>query len=424
MWGTVGLTYNLDMVKQRLGDKAPLSSLDILMKPEYAAKLADCGISVLESPERRHPDGAQISRQGPRHHQPGRLRGRDRGVQADPPVHQDVRCLELSQRHPQQGALRHQRLVGRLCHRQEPRQGSGGGTQPRLLRARHRRPRLVDLWTIPKDAPNVDNAHKFINYLLDPEVIAKCTNFTNYAHANIPGLKYTDKTVLDDPAVFPTPEIKAKLWTPKSLSTKSGESPNPGLEQDQDRVTSDGRGHAAALPQHRARDQEVRRLHRAVDDVTLDIDEGELFALLGGSGCGKTTLLRMLAGFEHADLRDGSCIDGADMAGVPPYERPDQHDVPVLRAVPAHDGRAERRLRPEAGARCPRHEIAQRVAEMLELVQLEPFGERKPHQLSGGQRQRVALARALVKQPKLLLLDEPLARARQEAARADAVRAR
>lgn len=90
----------------------------------------------------------------------------------------------------------------------------------RRVRAFVSAPAWFDLWCITKDAPHLDNAYKFINYLLDPEVIAKCTNFTNYAHANVPGLQFTDKAVLDDPAVFPTAEIKAKLWTPKTLSNK------------------------------------------------------------------------------------------------------------------------------------------------------------------------------------------------------------
>lgn len=81
-------------------------------------------------------------------------------------------------------------------------------------------PAWFDLWTIPADAPHVENAYKFINYMLQPEVIAKCTNFTHYAHANIPALKYTDKAVLDDPAVFPPESIRKELWTPKTLDKK------------------------------------------------------------------------------------------------------------------------------------------------------------------------------------------------------------
>ena len=146
----------------------------------------------------------------------------------------------------------------------------------------------------------------------------------------------------------------------------------------------------------------------AVDHVSLDILRSELFAILGSSGCGKTTLLRMLAGFEQPSS-GRILIDGVDVTDAPPYERPGQHDVPVVRAVPAHDGGRERRLRAEERAACPPPQIKERVAEMLALVKLESLAARKPDKLSGGQQQRVALARALVKRPKLLLLDEPLA---------------
>ena len=145
----------------------------------------------------------------------------------------------------------------------------------------------------------------------------------------------------------------------------------------------------------------------AVDGVDLDIYKGEFFALLGPSGCGKTTLLRMLAGFETPDAGH-ILIDGADMDGAPPHTRPVNMMFQSYALFP-HMTVAQNigfGLKQDSVAR---PEIAMRVEEMLALVRLEGFGGRKPHQLSGGQRQRVALARALVKKPKLLLLDEPLA---------------
>jgi len=145
----------------------------------------------------------------------------------------------------------------------------------------------------------------------------------------------------------------------------------------------------------------------AVQGVNLTIGKGEIFALLGGSGCGKTTLLRMLAGFETPT--EGSIhIDGQDMADTPPWERP-IHMMFQSYAIFPHMTVAKNigyGLKHEPISRAQREE---RVREMLDLVQLTPFASRKPHQISGGQRQRVALARALARQPKLLLLDEPLA---------------
>ena len=145
----------------------------------------------------------------------------------------------------------------------------------------------------------------------------------------------------------------------------------------------------------------------AVDDLSLDIDKGELFCLLGASGCGKTTLLRMLAGFESVD--SGSIeIDGIDMSRVPPATRPVNIMFQNYALFPhmTVDSNIAYGLK-RAGL--PRAEIESRVTELLRLVRLSGMGGRKPHQLSGGQRQRVALARALARRPKLLLLDEPLA---------------
>jgi putrescine transport system ATP-binding protein len=144
----------------------------------------------------------------------------------------------------------------------------------------------------------------------------------------------------------------------------------------------------------------------AVDDVSLQIYEGEIFCLLGGSGCGKTTLLRMLAGFE-TPTSGRLLIDGQDMAGIPPYERPVNMMFQSYALFPHMTvaGNVAFGLEQE---RLPRREIERRVAEILGIVKMESFARRKPHQLSGGQRQRVALARSLVKRPKLLLLDEPL----------------
>jgi putrescine transport system ATP-binding protein len=144
----------------------------------------------------------------------------------------------------------------------------------------------------------------------------------------------------------------------------------------------------------------------AVNDVSLNIYRGEIFCLLGGSGCGKTTLLRMLAGFERPTA-GRIFIDGQNMEGVPPYDRPVNMMFQSYALFPHMT--VEQNIAfglKQEGA--PRAQIKERVAEMIAMVKLTGFEQRKPHQLSGGQRQRVALARSLIKRPKLLLLDEPL----------------
>ena len=144
----------------------------------------------------------------------------------------------------------------------------------------------------------------------------------------------------------------------------------------------------------------------AVDNIDLDIYKGELFSLLGGSGCGKTTLLRMLAGFEPPS--SGTIyIDGVDMTDVPPYARPINMMFQSYALFP-HMTVEQNVAYGLKRDKTPKNEIKRRVDEILSMVELSDFIKRKPHQLSGGQRQRVALARALVKRPKVLLLDEPL----------------
>jgi putrescine transport system ATP-binding protein len=145
----------------------------------------------------------------------------------------------------------------------------------------------------------------------------------------------------------------------------------------------------------------------AVEALTLDIRQGEFFALLGPSGCGKTTLLRMLAGFETPS-EGRILLAGEDIAAVPPHRRPVNMMFQSYALFPhlTVEGNVGFGLRQE---KVGRRERSERVADMLALVKLKNFGKRRVSQLSGGERQRVALARSLIKRPRVLLLDEPLA---------------
>jgi spermidine/putrescine transport system ATP-binding protein len=146
--------------------------------------------------------------------------------------------------------------------------------------------------------------------------------------------------------------------------------------------------------------------HEILHDINLDVREGEFLTLLGPSGCGKTTLLRLISGFE--DPTFGTIfIDNKDVSGLPPHQR-HVHTVFQSYALFPHMTVFENVA---FGLRCqkvPQAEIQTRVADVLSMVKLERYSERKPDQLSGGQQQRVAIARAAVNRPRVLLLDEPL----------------
>ena len=144
----------------------------------------------------------------------------------------------------------------------------------------------------------------------------------------------------------------------------------------------------------------------AIENLTLDIYEREFFALLGPSGCGKTTMMRMLAGFE-APTEGVIELAGQDIAPIPPNKRAVNMMFQSYALFP-HLTVYENIAFGLRRDKMPKVDLDNRVKEMLKLVKLEPFAQRKPHQISGGQRQRVALARSLAKAPKLLLLDEPL----------------
>jgi putative spermidine/putrescine transport system ATP-binding protein len=145
---------------------------------------------------------------------------------------------------------------------------------------------------------------------------------------------------------------------------------------------------------------------RAVDNVNLEVLDGEFFSMLGPSGSGKTTCLRMIAGFDRPTL-GRIVLYGQDVSNLPPYERPVNtvfQDYALFPHMTVEQNIAYGLMI----RKVPAAERKKRVDEMLALVQLPGFGHRKPAQLSGGQRQRVALARALINQPRVLLLDEPL----------------
>jgi putrescine transport system substrate-binding protein len=217
MWGTVGFTFNLDMVKERLPD-ADLASLDTIFKPENAAKLADCGISILDSQGDMIPMLLKYLGKDPDTTNPADF---DAVVELFKPVRQHVKTFDNTN---YLNAIPN----GEVCvvnswsgdYATAKARAAEAGIEINLAYfvPTTGSPAWVDTWCVPADAPHKENAYKFLDFMLDPEVIAKCTNFTNYANANVPASKFVDPAVLADPAVYPNDEIKQRLWTPKPLT--------------------------------------------------------------------------------------------------------------------------------------------------------------------------------------------------------------
>ena len=219
MWGTVGMTFNVDMVKERIPD-ADLSSLDILFKPENAAKLADCGISILESPTDVIPMTLAYLGLDPNTTNPADF---DRVVKAFAPIRQYIRAFDSSNylnAIPNKELCMINNWAGDYATANARAKEAGIDINLAYFVPKTGSPAWFDLWCIPADAQHVDNAHKFINYLLEPEVIAKCTAYTNYANANLAANKFVDPEILANPAIYPSEELRKNLWTTKASSSE------------------------------------------------------------------------------------------------------------------------------------------------------------------------------------------------------------
>jgi putrescine transport system substrate-binding protein len=217
MWGTVGLTFNVDMVKARIPN-ADLASLDILFKPENAAKLADCGISILESPADIIPMALAYLGLDPNTTNPADF---DAVVKVFAAIRQYIRVFDSNNflnAIPNKELCVITNWAGDYATATARAKEAGIALNLAYNVPKTGSPAWFDIWCIPADAKHVDNAHKFINYMLEPEVIAKCTNYTHYANANLAANKFVDPAILADPAVYPDDKVRRRLWTQKALS--------------------------------------------------------------------------------------------------------------------------------------------------------------------------------------------------------------
>ena len=217
MWGTVGMAYNMDMVKERLGEDAPLDSLDILFKPEYASKLADCGISVLESPTDVIPMALAYLGKNPNSKDPADY---DAVVELFKPIRQYIKTFDSAN---YLNALPNKELCVAMSwsgdYATAATRAAEAGVDINLAYhiPKSGVPSWFDVWLIPADAPHPENALLFIDYLLRPQVIADATNFTYYANANKAATELVAKEIVEDPAIYPDDATMAKLFTRDEL---------------------------------------------------------------------------------------------------------------------------------------------------------------------------------------------------------------
>lgn len=217
MWGSVGVTYNMEMVAERMPD-AKLDSLDMIFKPELAAKFADCGISVLDSPTDLIPmvlrylgkDGDTIN-----------VADYDAVVEAFKPVRQYIRTFDNTN---YLNAIPNKELCvinnwsGDYSTATARAKEAGVDIKLEYHVPETGAPAWVDCMCLTSDAAHVGAAYTFLEYMLQPEVIAKCTNFTNYANGNLASKPFVDPAILANPAVYPDDKVKARLWAPKPFS--------------------------------------------------------------------------------------------------------------------------------------------------------------------------------------------------------------
>lgn len=217
MWGSVGFTYNLDLVKARLPG-ADLESLDTIFKPENAAKLADCGISILDSQTDVVPmllkylglDGDTQN-----------IADYDKVAALFKTIREHVRTFDNTNylnAIPNGELCAINNWSGDYSTAKTRAEEAGVTINLAYFVPKTGSPAWSDNWCIPKDAKNKDNAYVFLEYMLQPEVAAKCTNFTNYANANLKANAFIDPAVLANPAIYPDEATMQRLWAPKPFS--------------------------------------------------------------------------------------------------------------------------------------------------------------------------------------------------------------
>ncbi|MBP2463502.1 MULTISPECIES: polyamine ABC transporter substrate-binding protein [unclassified Rhizobium] len=212
MWGTTGIGYNVDKVKKALGD-TPLDSWDVLFKPENAAKLKSCGVNILDASDETFAIGMNYVGKDPDSKE-------TKDLEAGGKVYSDIRS---SAKTFNSSSYIDDLANGDICitigwsgdilQAKTRAEEAKNGVNIEFSIPKEGTYMWFDNLAIPADAKNVAEAHEFINYLMKPEVIAKASNYVQYANGNLASQKFIDKGVLENPAVYPTEEVTKKLFT-------------------------------------------------------------------------------------------------------------------------------------------------------------------------------------------------------------------
>ena len=215
MWGTTGVGYNVDKVKAVLGDEAPTDSWDLIFKPEVASKLADCGIAMLDSGDEMMTAALGYLGLDPNSHDPADMKKAEEMLLKVRPYvryfHSSRYITDLANGNIC-AAAGFSGDVFQAAYRAEE---AKNGVDIAFAIPKEGAQLWFDMMAIPKDAPNPDNAHTFINYILRPDVVAPITNYVAYANPNKAANELVDPEILGDPAIYPTEETMQKLYVAK-----------------------------------------------------------------------------------------------------------------------------------------------------------------------------------------------------------------
>ncbi|SES92657.1 polyamine ABC transporter substrate-binding protein [Oceanicella actignis] len=213
MWGTTGIGYNVGKVAERLGDDAPTDSWALVFDPENAARLADCGITLLDAPTEMIPAAMNYLGLDP---QSKKKEDIEAGAELLMKIRPYVRYFHSSQYITDLAngdVCLSVGWSGDVFQARDRADEAGNGVEIAYVIPKEGALMWFDNLAIPADAPHPDNAHKFINFIMDPQITADITNYVWYANANKDSLAYVDPEILADPGIFPPEEVKKRLWT-------------------------------------------------------------------------------------------------------------------------------------------------------------------------------------------------------------------